>query len=71
MWSFFCIMRSMKKPLILAMLSLFIVGCSFQKETKIIVEKREREPKAEIKEEIIRRSKGRNKRRRSIFDLAR
>ncbi|WP_305204797.1 hypothetical protein, partial [Dubosiella newyorkensis] len=47
----------MKKPLILAMLSLFIVGCSFQKETKIIVEKREREPKAEIKEEIIEEAK--------------
>ncbi|WP_304958474.1 D-alanyl-D-alanine carboxypeptidase family protein, partial [Dubosiella newyorkensis] len=42
----------MKKPLILALLSLLIAGCSFQKETKIIVEKREREPKAEIKEEI-------------------
>ena len=53
----FCIMRSMKKPLILALLSLLIAGCSFQKETKIIVEKREREPKAEIKEEIIEEAK--------------
>ena len=53
----FCIMRSMKKPLILALLSLLIARCSFQKETKIIVEKREREPKAEIKEEIIEEAK--------------